>query len=366
LAGQPLEHRPKPGTQAIHDPQRLDHGASPPISLAQPPMTIIETSTNEAIARSAESPMSLGATTSPAVTRIVPPQGWQWINAGELWRFRELIFFLTWRDVKVRYKQTLLGAAWAILQPLLMMVIFTIFFGRLAGVPSGGFPYPLFAYAGLLPWTFFATAIANAGNSVVGSERLITKIYFPRLAIPFAAVGAAVADFVIAFGLLIAMMVYYRVAPGPALLLVPAVFGAILLAGLGVGTVLAALNVAYRDFRYVIPFLVQIWMFATPSVYMEIVDEPAAVASASVSSATTPAAPASSPPAPVKGSSSGLVRAALALNPMTGLISAFRASVLRGTIPWGKLAASSACALLVFVGGCFYFRRVEDRFADII
>jgi lipopolysaccharide transport system permease protein len=300
------------------------------------------------------------------VTRIVPPQGWQWINAGELWRFRELIYFLTWRDVKVRYKQTLLGAAWAILQPLLMMFIFTIFFGRLAGVPSGGFPYPLFAYAGLLPWSFFSTAIANAGNSVVGSERLITKIYFPRLAVPFAAVGAAVADFLMAFGLLIAMMLYYRVAPGWGLLLVPAIFGAILLAALGVGTLLAALNVAYRDFRYVIPFLVQIWMFATPSIYMEIVDEPAAAANASVSLATTPAAPASGSPATVKGSSSRLVRAALALNPMTGLISAFRASVLGGAIPWGKLAASMTCAVLGFVVGSIYFRRVEDSFADII
>jgi lipopolysaccharide transport system permease protein len=310
---------------------------------------------------------SLSATSSPIrVTMIRPPQGWQWINVRELWQFRELLYFLIWRDVKVRYKQTLLGAAWAILQPLLMMFIFTIFFGRLAGVPSGGVPYPLFAYAGLLPWTFFATAIANAGNSVVGAERLVTKIYFPRLAIPFAAVGAAVADFFIAFGLLIAMMVYYRVAPGPALLLTPAIFGAILVAAMGVGTLLAALNVAYRDFRYVIPFLVQIWMFATPSVYMEIADEPAAAARASVSSATPPATPALSPPAPVKRSDSGLVRTALALNPMTGLISAFRASVLGGTIPWGKLGASVTCAVLVFMAGCFYFRRVEDSFADII
>ncbi len=334
--------------------------------VANPPLEKAKPATEEAV------PVAITAGTAeatppPVVTRIRPASGWQWINFAELWQYRELVYFLTWRDVKVRYKQTLLGAAWAILQPLLMMVIFTIFFGRLAGVPSGGFPYPLFAYAGLLPWTFFSTAIANAGNSVVGSERLVTKIYFPRLAIPFAAVGAAVADFVIAFGLLIAMMVYYRAAPGPGLLLVPAIFGAILLAGLGVGTLLAALNVAYRDFRYVIPFLVQIWMFATPSVYMEIVVEPAAVASASVSSATTPAAaPAASSPAPAKRSGSGLVRAALALNPMNGLISAFRASVLGGTIPWGKLAAAMTCAVLVFVGGCIYFRRVEDSFADII
>jgi lipopolysaccharide transport system permease protein len=202
-------------------------------------------------------------------TIIQPPCGWQLINVGELWRFRELLYFLAWRDVKIRYKQTALGAAWAVLQPLLMMVVFTLFFGRLAGVPSCGTPYPLFAYAGLLPWVFFSTAIAAAGNSVVQSERLITKIYFPRLAIPFAAVEAAVVDFIIAFGLLIVLMVYYGVAPDAGLLLVPAIFGMILLAALGVGTLLAALNVAYRDFRYVIPFLVQLWMFATPTVYMQ-------------------------------------------------------------------------------------------------
>jgi lipopolysaccharide transport system permease protein len=304
-------------------------------------------------------------TPGPSVTRIRPTQGWQLINFGELWRFRELIYFLTWRDVKVRYKQTLLGAAWAILQPLLMMVIFTIFFGRMAGVPTGGLPYPLFAYAGLLPWTFFATAITNAGNSVVGSERLITKIYFPRLAVPFAAVGAAVVDLVIAFGLLIAMMVYYRVAPGPGLLLVPAILGAIGLAALGVGALLAALNVAYRDFRYVIPFLVQLWMFATPSVYMLVADEPGAAV-------RVPTAPAAAPPSPVgpAGSGtktdSGLVHAALTLNPMTGLIGTFRASVLGGPIPWGNLVVPFACAGFAFVLGCLYFRRVEDGFADII
>ena len=300
------------------------------------------------------------------VTRILPARGWQLINIRELWQFRELIYFLTWRDVKVRYKQTLLGAAWAILQPLLMMVIFTIFFGRMAGVPSGGLPYPLFVYAGLLPWTFFATAIASAGNSVVGSERLITKIYFPRLGVPFAAVGAAVVDFVVAFGLLIAMMAYYRVAPGLGMLLVPAIFAMVTLAALGVGTLLAALNVAYRDFRYVIPFLVQVWMFATPSVYMQVADETAVVESRP---ASTEAAPMGARPDAGEAGRRPLsrtVRAALALNPMTGLISAFRAAVLGGPIPWDKLAASSASAIGMFAVGCFYFRRVEDSFADII
>jgi lipopolysaccharide transport system permease protein len=271
------------------------------------------------------------------VILILPPRGWQPINVRELWQFRELVYFLTWRDVKVRYKQTVLGAAWAILQPLLMMVIFTIFFGRMAGVSSGGFDYPLFAYTGLLPWTFFATAIANAGNSVVGSERLITKIYFPRLAVPFAAVGAAVVDFFCAIGMLVAMMIYYRVAPGPGLILMPLVFAGILLAALGVGTLLAALNVAYRDFRYVIPFLVQLWMFATPTVYMQ-----------------------------PKAASSGWGQVVLMLNPMTSLVAAFRASALGGPIPWEGLVVSSTAVVLVFLLGCLYFRKVEDRFADII
>jgi lipopolysaccharide transport system permease protein len=304
-----------------------------------------------------------------AVTRICSQQGWPWINLGELWQYRELIYFLTWRDVKVRYKQTALGAAWAILQPLLMMAIFTLFFSRMAGLPSGEVPYPLFSYAGLLPWTFFATAITAAGNSVVGSERLITKIYFPRFGVPLAAVGAAVVDFVIAFGFLITMMAYYRIAPGPGLLLAPAIFAMIGLTALGVGTLLAALNVAYRDFRYVLPFLVQVWMFATPSVYMQVVDEPAPMASRP---APGPSVQPSDPRRDVAAAGPGprsvgpLVRAALALNPMTGLIQAFRASVLGGPIPWAKLSASAACALLAFVIGSSYFRRVEDGFADII
>jgi lipopolysaccharide transport system permease protein len=274
--------------------------------------------------------------TQPTIV-IDPPRGWQLVNVRELWRFRELVYFLAWRDVKVRYKQTVLGAAWAILQPLLMMVVFTIFFSRLAGVPSGDLPYPLFAYAGLLPWTFFATAITTAGNSIVGSERLITKIYFPRLAVPFAAVGAAVVDFVIAFGLLLVMMLYYRIAPGFGLLLTPLIFGMIALAALGIGTFLAALNVAYRDVRYVIPFLVQIGMFATPTVYMQ-----------------------------PKAAPSGWTQVLLALNPMTSLIGAFRASTLGGPISWWQIGMASAAVVIVFGVSCLYFRTIEDGFADII
>ncbi len=278
-----------------------------------------------------------GATARWPATIVEPPSGWQLINARELWRFRELVGFLIWRDVKIRYKQTILGASWAVLQPLMMMVVFTIFFGGMAKVPSGDLPYPLFAYAGLLPWTFFATAITNAGNSVVGSERLITKIYFPRLAVPFAAVGAAVVDFVIAFGLLLVLMAWYRVSPGPGMLLLPLIAVLIMFTALGVGTLLSALNVAYRDFRYIIPFMVQLGIFATPTVYMQ-PDE----------------------------SSAGWLSALLALNPMTPLIGAFRSSALGGPIGWGSLALAAAVAVASFVVGCLYFRKVEDSFSDVI
>jgi lipopolysaccharide transport system permease protein len=286
-----------------------------------------------------------GVATTPdelPTTYIRPASGWQLVNVRELWQYRELLFFLTWRDVKVRYKQTALGAAWAILQPALMMIVFTIFFGRMAKVPTGNMPYPIFVFAGLLPWTFFATAMANAGNSVVGSERLITKIYFPRLAVPLAAVGAAVVDFCIAFGMLIVLMVFYRlkgapVHPGITLLLVPLIFALIMLAATGVGTLLAALNVAYRDFKYVLPFLVQLWLFATPTVYMQ----PSAEASAKM-------------------------QIALAINPLAGLIASFRSAVLGSPVPWNHLALSAVCVVVMFVVGCLYFRKVEDSFADII
>jgi lipopolysaccharide transport system permease protein len=271
------------------------------------------------------------------LTCIEPARGWQFINVRELWRARELVCFLIWRDVKVRYKQTVLGAAWAVFQPLLLMAVFTLFLGGLAGLSSGDLPYPLFAFAGFVPWTFFASAIAAGGNSVVGSERLITKVYFPRLAIPFSAVGAAAVDFVIALLLLVALMPCFGFTPTSRLVLVPLVFSFLLLAGLGVGTLLAALNVLYRDFRYVIPFLVQAWMFATPTIYLQ----------------------------PGR-TSSPWMQAALEINPLTGLIGAFRAATLGGPFPWLQfsLAAVLACGLFVF--GCIYYRRVEDIFPDII
>jgi lipopolysaccharide transport system permease protein len=216
-----------------------------------------------------------------------------------------------------------------------MMAVFTIFIGKMAKAP--GADDPVFVYAGMLPWTFFATAMANAGNSVVNSERLITKIYFPRLAIPLAAVGAAVVDFVIASLLLVGMMIWRGIVPGTGMLMTPVIFALIALAATGVGTLLAALTAAYRDFRYVIPFLVQFWLFATPPAYMR-----------------TPT------------DSSTWVRTLIAVNPMSGLISSFRAAVFDGPIPWGLLGVSAAMVVGIFLVGCFYFRRVEDSFADIV
>jgi len=271
-------------------------------------------------------------------TIIQPAKGWRAVDFGELWRYRELVVFLAWRDIAVRYKQTALGASWALIQPFLMMVVFSTFFGKFSGSSAGGVPYPLYVFAGLLPWMFFASTVAGAGNSVIGSERLITKVYFPRLAIPFAVAGWAAVDLAVASTLLGAMMAWYGVAPGAGLLLMPVWFALIALTGLGVGVGLAALNVAYRDFRYVIPFLVQLWMFATPSIYMQADGLP----------------------------TRGLVHAALSLNPMTPLVAAFRSSALGTPIPFWATAVAAMAAPVVFILGCLYFRKVEGEFADIV
>ena len=263
-------------------------------------------------------------------------RGWRIVDWDELWRYRELLFFLTWRDVKVRYKQTVLGAAWALLQPLATMVVFSLFFGRVAAGSPTDVPYPLFVLAGLVPWMFFANAIASAGQSVVGSQNLITKVYFPRLFIPMGAVGAGLVDFAIAFGLLLVMMLGYGLTPGWGLVLVPLIALGLVTAALGVGTLLSALTVAYRDFRHVVPFLVQLWMFATPAVYIQ-------------ADALGPR-----------------WRLLLPLNPAHGLIANFRRAVLGGPIdPW-SLAVSGSVSVLLLLLGCLYFRRVERGFADII
>jgi lipopolysaccharide transport system permease protein len=271
------------------------------------------------------------------VTVIERRAGWGWRELAELWRYRELLYFLVWRDVKVRYKQTTLGAAWAVLQPLATMVVFSLFFGRMAGVPTGGLPYPLFVLAGVLPWFFFANAVASAGQSVVGNQNLVTKVYFPRLIIPMGAVGAGLVDFAVSFALLLGLMLYYGVAPGWGFLLLPLLSLGLVVAALGVGTLLSALTVAYRDFRHVVPFLVQLWMFATPSVYMQ-------------------------GDAVVGPTGAAL----LPLNPAYGLIANFRAAALGLDLDAYSLAVSGGVSLAVLALGCLYFRRVERSFADII
>lgn len=273
----------------------------------------------------------------PPVTVFERRSGWQVVDLSELWRYRELLFFLTWRDVKVRYKQTALGAAWAILQPLATMVVFSLFFGRVASSPSAATPYPLFVLSGLVPWMFFANAIGSAGQSVVGNERLVTKIYFPRLIIPMSAVGAGLVDLVIAFAMLLAMMLGYGVLPGPGLALVPLVMLGLVVAALGVGMLLAALTVAYRDFRHIVPFMTQLWMFATPIIYLQAGD------------AIGPR-----------------WRWLMPLNPAYGLIDNFRRALLGDRPDLYTLTVSSGVGLALLLAGGLYFRRVERGFADII
>jgi lipopolysaccharide transport system permease protein len=270
----------------------------------------------------------------PLVT-IEANKTWSMSELRDLWAFRELLYFLTWRDVKVRYKQTELGVAWAILQPLLTMLIFTLFFGRLAGVPSDNVPYPIFAYAGLLPWTFFANAITNSGNSLVGNANLITKVYFPRMIIPGAAVAAGLVDFAIAFVILVFLMFYYGVAIGWGLLMfLPLVLLTTMLAA-GMGMWLSGLNVKYRDVRFALPFLIQLWMFVSPVIY-----------------------PTSFLPAKF--------RWFLALNPMTGIIEGVRASLFGLPFNWSSLAISVGITLALLLYASYSFRRMEKSFADIV
>lgn len=279
------------------------------------------------------------------VTVFQRRSGWHWIDLGELWRFRELLFFLTWRDIKVRYKQTVLGAAWAVLQPFATMVVFSLVLGRAAGMDSSMEQYyPLFVFAGILPWTFFANAITQASQSVVGNEKLVTKIYFPRLIIPMAAVGAGLLDFAIAFGMLLAMMIYYALTrtyvahPEWYIVMLPVTIVGLMIGALGIGTLFSALTVAYRDFRYVVPFAVQLWLFATTSIYQKAPLSPAA-------------------------------RLLMSLNPAYGLIANFRAAILGGEIDIYdvySLAVSLSVSVLLLLAGCLYFRRVERSFADII
>jgi lipopolysaccharide transport system permease protein len=268
---------------------------------------------------------------------IEPSKSWVALNLRDLWAYRELVYFLTWRDVKVRYKQTALGVVWAILQPLLTMLISTLIFGRLGGFETrtGGIPYPIFAYAGLLPWTFFSNAITTSGNSLVGSANLITKVYFPRMIIPGAAVAAGLVDFFIAFVLLIGLMVYYQIGPTWNLLLFPVLVFLTALLAMSVGMWLSALNVKYRDVRFALPFIVQMWMFASPVFY-----------------------PSNALP--------NKYRWIFGLNPLTGIIDAYRASLFGGAIDWIALGISALITVVLLVYASYSFRRMEKTFADIV
>ena len=273
---------------------------------------------------------------SDDITIITPSRGWRLINFRELIRYRELLYFLTWRDIKVRYKQTLLGATWAVLQPFFTMVIFTLFFGKIAKLPSDGTPYPIFYYSGLLLWTYFANGVSFSASSLVGGANLITKIYFPRLLMPIASTIAGLLDYLIALSILVVMMFWYHVTPTVTILLLPFLVLCGFMAATGVGLWLSALNVKYRDIRYVIPFLIQLWLFATPVIY-----------------------PSSMLPE--------RFRWILSLNPMGGVIEAHRACILGNKpIDWNSLLISVGMILLIFISGAFYFRRMERSFADII
>jgi lipopolysaccharide transport system permease protein len=277
-------------------------------------------------------------TRSAALTtlRIAPSKGWVSLKLNQLWEYRELLYFLVWRDIKVRYKQTALGATWAIIQPFLTMVVFSLFFGHLGKMPSDNIPYPLFSFAALVPWTFFANGLSQSSNSLVGNANLITKIYFPRLVVPLASVFSGIVDFLLAFVVLLGMMLYYGLVPTLNVLWLPLFVLLALVTSLGVGLWLSALNVEYRDVRYVVPFITQFWLFATPIAY--------------------PSSLLSQPWRTIYG-----------LNPMVGVVEGFRWALLRtNTAPGPIIAVSSATAFVILVTGAFYFRRMEKTFADIV
>jgi lipopolysaccharide transport system permease protein len=289
----------------------------------------------DSIEAPAEAPASTGADLPVTIIERIP--GWRLINLRELWRFRELLFFLVWRDVKVRYKQTVLGATWVVLQPLATMAVFSLFLGRVASAADARLAYPLFVFTGLLPWTFFSSAVTSAGGSVIGNERLVTKVYFPRLLVPFGSVLASVVDLLIAFAILFLMMPFFGVWPGPRILVVPLVVAVLLALALGLGALLAALTVAYRDFRAIVPLALQVWMFATPAIFLQ-----------------------------NPGVLGPRMQAVLPFNPLHGVIVNFRSAVVGDPFDFASLGLSALAATLALVVGCFYFRRVERSFADII
>ena len=281
--------------------------------------------------------MDLAGKTPSAPSLIIrPTSGWVPLNLRNLWEYRELLYFLTWRDIKVRYKQTVLGVAWAVIQPLLMMVAFSIFFGRLAKVPSDGLPYPIFTFCALLPWQLFAHALTESSNSLVANQNLITKVYFPRLVIPVSAVLGGLVDFVFAFIVLLGMMLFYGVVPTSAVWTLPFFILLAVTTALAVGLWLSSMNVQYRDVRYTIPFITQFWLFISPVAY-----------------------PTSLIPEPW--------RLMYSLNPMVGVVEGFRWALLgRSATPGPMLAVSIVAVIGVFVSGLFYFRRIERTIADVV
>lgn len=277
------------------------------------------------------------ASASPIVTTIVQPRRSFWnLELGHLWEYHELLFFLVWRDVKVRYKQTALGVAWAVLQPLMATLIFSVFFGRLARMPSDGIPYPVFAYVGLVPWQYFSNALTESSNSLVASQNMIKKVYFPRLIIPMGSVIAGLVDFCFAFIVLIGMMFYYGIRPSPSIFLFPVFLLLAVCTALAAGLWLSALNVQFRDVKHTIPFLVQFWFFLTPVVY-----------------------PSSMIPAKY--------RILYGLNPMAGVVAGFRFAILgKGGRLDPMILVSAAAVAVMLLGGVLYFRRMESTFADIV
>lgn len=289
--------------------------------------------TNDAASRSAAVAVPVSGVLRPPMI-IQPRSGWIPIDWREMWEFRELLFFLIWRDVKVRYKQTVLGAAWAVLQPLSTMLIFTVIFGRFAGIPSENLPYAVFCYAGLLPWTFFANGMAQGGQSLVNQQHLLTKVYLPRLFVPAACVGGGLVDFAISFGVYGVILAWYGIVPSWQIVFLPLLVALTVTAALGFAFTLSALTVSYRDFRYVVPFMVQIMMYLSPVVYpVSLVPE--------------------------------RYHWILALNPMAGIIDGYRAAILGRPWNWTTLGISTASACVLLVFGLFHFRRTERKFADI-
>lgn len=270
------------------------------------------------------------------LTRIASSKGWTSLKLGELWEYHELIYFFVWRDIKVRYKQTVMGASWAIIQPLFTMVIFSLFFGKLAGVPSDGLPYPIFSYAALVPWTFFANSVLQSSNSLVNNANMLKKIYFPRLTMPIASVVAGLLDFFLAFLVLLGMMLFYSIKPTINVVWLPLFLLLAIITALGVGFWLSAMNTQFRDVRYVVPFLIQAWLFITPIAYpSSLLSEP--------------------------------WRTLYGINPMAGVVEGFRWALLgTDTAPGSLVIVSAAVALILFISGLYYFRRMETSFADVV